>query len=353
MAKILLIDYIGHSDDDGMPLGHTIKTIAQYGEILNVDNSVDIAINKEHENFIESKYFKNKILFDKYVGNKNRDAFTRFKNKQNKLKKLKRIIDEKKYDLLIFINIDFELGMFIKKFKYQSKIAVISYMKGYYFGNILSRLIKNILLMRVFKWSDLIISSSRKNCKNYKSIYIPDYFYYPQLYDKYNNINKKEEYLCIGTISCEKDIELITNIFKNKSKKLNIIGKFLSEEIYKKLNDIKTDNIVIENRLVDYEEYYKLIAEHKYIILPYKEEFYKGRSSGVLLESIFLGSIPIAPKFLLEHNGVEGLGYRNKSELEIIVNDKFNINKINNKISNYYYQDNMNKIKKEINNVVS
>ena len=45
---------------------------------------------------------------------------------------------------------------------------------------------------------------------------------------------------------------------------------------------------------------------------------YEGRTSGVLLESIFVGTIPIAPKRLLEENEVRGIGYETLDEINAI-----------------------------------
>lgn len=42
---------------------------------------------------------------------------------------------------------------------------------------------------------------------------------------------------------------------------------------------------------------------------------YKGATSGVLLESIFLKSIPVAPQKLLDYNGINGIGYGDLEEI--------------------------------------
>jgi hypothetical protein len=45
-------------------------------------------------------------------------------------------------------------------------------------------------------------------------------------------------------------------------------------------------------------------------------EQYGCRTSGVLIESMFLHTIPIAPRKLLEANGIQGIGYDNIEELK-------------------------------------
>lgn len=51
---------------------------------------------------------------------------------------------------------------------------------------------------------------------------------------------------------------------------------------------------------------------------PRGEESYSNRSSGVVLESIFLGNIVIGPKFLLRQLGIAGIEYDSIDELQQI-----------------------------------
>ena len=57
------------------------------------------------------------------------------------------------------------------------------------------------------------------------------------------------------------------------------------------------------------------ISSAKYSILPYDMNQYINRTSGVLLESIYVGTIPIAPRSLLEHNKLPGIKYDSLNEL--------------------------------------
>ena len=68
-----------------------------------------------------------------------------------------------------------------------------------------------------------------------------------------------------------------------------------------------------------------MIAESKYTLLPYKLERYENATSGILLESIFLKSIPIAPKWLLENNNISGIGYDNLDDLPKSINELNNV----------------------------
>ena len=44
-------------------------------------------------------------------------------------------------------------------------------------------------------------------------------------------------------------------------------------------------NIRIENIRLDDDAYYRELAKHRFVLLPYREESYSNRSSGVVLES--------------------------------------------------------------------
>ena len=97
--------------------------------------------------------------------------------------------------------------------------------------------------------------------------------------------------------------------------KLEIAGRFLDQQRYLDLQHRAKDNVIVENVVLSEDDYYKKLAGAKYSILPYDMKVYEGRTSGVLLESIFVGTIPIAPKRMLEENEVRGIGYDTLQEL--------------------------------------
>ncbi len=76
------------------------------------------------------------------------------------------------------------------------------------------------------------------------------------------------------------------------------------------------DNVIVENVVLSEDDYYKKLAGAKYSILPYDMKVYEGRTSGVLLESIFLlERYRLHLKRLLEENEVRGIGYDTLQEL--------------------------------------
>ena len=77
-----------------------------------------------------------------------------------------------------------------------------------------------------------------------------------------------------------------------------------------------------------------ILSESKYCILPYDMGQYKNRTSGVLLESIYCGVIPIVPNVLLKQNMLPGLGYKNLTEVKSLFDD--NNEKTKESIDNIY-----------------
>jgi len=350
MKKILLVDYLGQCDQKGNPVGHGLKTMEQYGQLLGEDYEVDALICENYLGHIEKKYFNKIYTLDNKLQSYNSSALTNMKNKISNLKKVATFTG---YDVVIFINIDFSLGLVIKGISNKNNIISITYMDSYKFGSEISKKIKNYLFKKVLKYSQGIITSSEiEEIQANKLLIMPDFIYLPSLYDKYRSYDKKEVFLSVGTLSKEKDIESVVDIFINRNEKLKIIGKFYDEKVFHEILQRKTSNIEVENRIVGYDEYYELIASSKYVILPYKREFYKARSSGVLLETIFLGSIPMAPDFLLEDNEVEGYGYKNISELGTQIDKIVNEGKlIDNNIGKYGFNTNRENLVYFINNI--
>lgn len=346
MAKILVVDYLAQCDNNGNVVGHSIKTINEYGKMLYEDNTLDILVNSSYKNQVNKKYYKNILNFNAFNKSYNETKLDSFKRIRGKIIGLKKALEKSEYDLILFLNVDFILGLYIKKFVKKAKVVVLSYITSYTFQNKLVSSIKNILLNRVYSnIHGIITTSSNIESKN-PILLLPDYFYDEKLYSKYNKEEKEDAYLCIGTISEEKDIEGVVDIFKKTNKKLNIVGKFYNENLYNKLINQHTDNIKIENRITSYEEYYELIGKYKYVILPYKKEFYNGRSSGVLLEAIFLGAIVIGPEFLLYDNKICGIEYTEISELLDIVEKNIVFKEINNDLNYYNYNKNKSRIYK-------
>ena len=176
----------------------------------------------------------------------------------------------------------------------------------------------NLIFKRGLSKFDAVIYT-QKNMKipHPKVFYMPDY-YYDAKYEPYRKMPKDDKVVCLGTMNPYKELEKLVDVFNANGMKLEIAGRFLDQQRYLDLQNRAKDNVIVENVVLSEDDYYKKLAGAKYSILPYDMKVYEGRTSGVLLESIFVGTIPIAPKRLLEENEVRGIGYETLDEINAI-----------------------------------
>jgi glycosyltransferase involved in cell wall biosynthesis len=357
---ICIIDYIGHSDNNGKPVGHPIKTVNEYTKLLKNDVDISLAIPEIYEEEVELKDIT-KVIWLKYYTNVTiTNLSIKITKTIKKIINIKKVLKNDNNNVIWFINMDFALGIALLLFPRlkKRKIWITNYLNEYTDGSKLSNWIKNFLFYRIMNNVDRIISSSLSESKySERLVYMPDYYFDYNNYSKYKPEVKKNQIVCLGTMSESKDLETLVNTFNKSGILLKIVGNFYDKNRYENLVKIANENIELNDINLEYEDYYKLIGESKYVILPYKKEFYNLRTSGVLLETIFLESIPIAPKFLLELNDIKGIGFdafreilgnlkssENKSEDIIsannnLINSIYNIDSIKGKLISCFKED--------------
>ena len=187
-----------------------------------------------------------------------------------------------------------------------------------------------------------------------RQVYIPDFYYDQAIYKKYLCENKENRVVFCGTISRAKDVLGVVGAFSKNNVPLLICGKFESEELFRQACDVAGSNIKIENRRLEDEEYYSLLGSSAFVILPYRKENYSGRSSGVILEAVFLDTVIIAPDFLLDELEIHGLSYKNIGELErldfttVSKEKRKQINDSNRKIKEAYSKESVIAIYKQV-----
>ena len=352
-CQICIIDYIGNCDQSGKPIGHPIKVLNEYTHLLKEDVSLSLIIPNNYrgkvnlESISEIKWLKRFVditatKFNKRIIN----IAIRIKN----LLETENYIKEKQ--IVWFINTDYFLLLYLafspKKRRY--RIWLTSYFKEYNQGNSLKNRIYDFIYTKgINKVDKLITSDPNDISKSNKLIFLPDYFYNPDFYQEYSNIKKKKLVLCIGTMTGNKDIEGIIDIFSEINMPLKIVGKFTDQNRLSMLLNKVSNNIQIIDQYLSQDDYYSLIAESLYVILPYKEKSYYKRSSGILLEAIFLDSIVIAPSFLLKFNKINGISYEKLTDLINIFKGDY-INEIDNSGIKQLFD--INNIKKQIINMM-
>lgn len=326
MRKILFVDYQGNCKQDGEPIGHSLKVLQEYIDLLSDSFILDLAapmnilknsdlsrINKSIE--LPFYFFIDSVKFNKY------------KKKFSLLINILIVILQRSYDYIWFYNVNdfvFRVIHFLPP-KAKRKFICTIYCEDFPTRKRISNFSKEKDKLGLIVCS---LKSGQFNIE--RKIYIPDYFYDPSFYGRFRNNGKEEKAVCLGTMSVEKNLEELVKVFNKINYPLEISGYFRDRERADKLREIANSNIKIEDRYLTTEEYFCKLAEAKYAVLPYDTERYNMRTSGVLQECIFVDTIPITYVSILEQNDTEGIGVAVLSELVNIDLKKINIERIKN-----------------------
>lgn len=315
MEKLLLVDYYGTCDDRGNPIGHSPKALQEYCDLIEDKYVVGTALSPclvkaAGKRFCE--VFKLRYDIQEY-GHKG--ILVRIIDKLKLFYNIRQVLQIKNYDIIWFYRTDFFLFFyFYLKKKSKNKVVALIYHESFGQG-ILGKILNYFYRKGASKFDGLIYTQRGMANFHPNTIYIPDYYYSKEKYRKYNQIQKKEKVVCPGTMSPYKKLEELIEAFNINGIELEIKGYFFDKERFHNLLKLKKDNIVVEDVILNEEQYYRMIAEARYCILPYDMEQYTNRTSGILQESVFLNTIPIAPAELLNENGIQGIGYEKISDL--------------------------------------
>lgn len=305
--KVVLVDYLSECDENGKPIGHRIKAGNEYCAFLDEDFEAELCADRSVLKFFEAK---NKSAL-KYGIEKGENSKVK---KLKYLKNIKEIYRDHPGDVLWFFAPDiyaYIAMLLLKKGRRKIAVTVCEEHAG-------SRL-KHAIFKQALKKADIVFTSNEhyaKYCKN--SVTVPDYTYKTEFYSKYLSDKKLERVVCLGTMNEKKLLREAVEAFNKNGYPLYIAGQFASKEKFRQLCKIKAENVIIEDRYIDEDEYYRILGESRYSLLPYDARFYKNRTSGVLQESMFLDTVPIAHESILKFNGIDGVGYKDMAELENI-----------------------------------
>lgn len=336
MEKLLLVDYYGTCDEEGKPIGHSPKVLHEYCDLIKDKYIVGTALSpclvpmagERFRDVFKLKYdiraYGRKGLLERII-----DKLKLFYN-------IHQVLQVKEYDIIWFYRTDFFLFFYLcLKKKCAKKIVGLVYQEGFAQG-ILGKVLNYFYQRGALKFDGLIYT--QKGMANFhpNTLYIPDYYYSREKYQKYEQTEKEEKVVCPGIMTPYKKLEETVKAFNTNGIALEIKGHFYDKERFHNLLKMKKDNIVIEDVILSEEEYYRMIAGAQYCILPYDMDQYVSRTSGVLQESLFLNVVPIAPIGLLNENGIQGIGYEDISELGTKWGEMTNIEVDNSKVLEEY-----------------
>lgn len=329
--KIKIIDYIGYCNGKREPTGHTVKTLNDAGMLLKDDFEIEYIVPDIIKSFIKYGKVIKSFNIDNSKAGDNRNLH-KIKYIIKKICVIKKILKMYDNEILWFLNTDFWLffTLIFSDVK-KNRIFVTNYI-GMNGDSLKSRFKNSIYKNALKKTTKVFVSDIKVNDE--KQIFIPDFYYDPRQYEKYVSKDKKNAVLSVGKMNPGKDIENLVDVFNKNGMDLTIAGEFNSKDIYNKVQSRADSNIKILNERIGYDDYYNMLGKYKFCVLPYKKNSYFNRSSGVILESLFLGAVIIAPDFLLEFTGINGIGYYDIHELEDL-----DLKKIENMLPDIYKQN--------------
>lgn len=322
--EIIMCNYYGMCDLSGEPVGHTVKVTNEYAELLKEKYAVKLAaspcvVKKSNaSHFAQVQTLKYDICVN---GN---GIMKRIHDKIKLLSNIYQIV--KGENIYFFYQVDFFFFFYISflyRVRKNCKIICLIYHQDFTGGK-LSGILQSIYRRALKKIDGVIYTQVDQPVSHPNTMWIPDFFYDMEQYAVYQTLEKKRQAVCLGTMNRYKQLEELVDVFAKIDMPLIIAGRFDDKERYEKLVSIKTSNVEIRNEILSYEDYMNLMATSEYSILPYDMEQYVNRTSGVLLESIYVGSIPVAPRQLLTQNKLPGIGY--ESMIDLLDEKKLNDN---------------------------
>lgn len=324
-GKLLLIDYVGQSDDRGQPVGHSVKTLKEALDLLDGTIQCELVIPRNYgpEFPIDKKQVTHYLNYHSSINIKK--VYNRMFGVWRKLSNLKKVFKNFKEEVLWFVHPDFLLFVFLffYFFKIRNKILITMYMEGYNLGNTAREKIKHFFFKRTISRVDLVVKNSDKIKVSENEIFCPDYLYKEDRYKPFPKVvsKKQEHVLGTGVMNRAKDVLNLVKVWRRSdiNFKLKVSGFFPDKKLFEEVKEYAGDRIEITDCYPSSDEYYTKIAESKFVILSYKKSKYTKRTSGILLESIYLDTPVIAPAFLLDYTGLPGIGYDSLEDIERIL----------------------------------
>jgi len=336
---ISLVDAGSVLDDKGEPIGHGLKVLKELPELFEGD--IEILAGKPYIQRLKNRV--KALPYSRRPGSGNED----FKMLLNYFVSL----FFAKGDILVYTYTLEALLWGIALFKWKRKIIAVTYenWETYIRNNLSDKPVRRFLVRKGLSDLDGCIVTNFTYKPKVPYIRLPDYFITDQIL-KYRKEIHKDGCVCLGEMRGTKDIEGFIRVMRKTDIPVLIAGRFKSKEAYIKAKALQTKNIKIENKNLSYDIYMEHLSQYKYVVLPYNMKCYDGRTSGVLLEGIFLGAIPIAPKGLLEQNRIQGLGYDVLSDIPVLIRS-YEEGKImvNNKLERYQMEECKKRLRRFIN----
>ena len=313
-----MIEYQGRCDENEKAVGHSPKVLKEYYNFIKNDFDVKVYAPKtilaETGKEIQSV---SKVLPRRIVMKAKKTIVSRIAGKLFMFRNIGLAIEHSKEDVLWFFNVEWYLMLylFLHKKPENKKIVCTMFKEGFKGG--IAGIVRQFVFRHARKKIDLIITTgpSFKYGKCHTK-FIPDYVFSLDKYSKYLNKEKKDEVVCLGTMGDGKQLEELVSAFSLTDYPLTIAGRFYDNERFDNLKKMAGKNVTLINKYLSDEEYMDMLSSARYTILPYSEKAYTNQTSGVLLEAMFVDTVPIARRNVLTINEIPGVPFDDWSDID-------------------------------------
>ena len=337
---ITMCDYYGMCDENGRCVGHPVKVTMEYGQMLrSLGEEIRLVCSPCISGEVSEGLFSEIVKLPYDISITGNSIGKRIVDKIKLFRNLRPALRSK--GTIFFYQVDFFFFLYLHLFYRKStdrKLVILIYHQDFTGGRFAPILVR-IYNKALRKIDGVIYTQKGAVVPHANAAWMPDFIYSEDEYGKYRNAFKINRVVCLGTMNRYKQIEELIEVWRRLERvngtadiiredrsdieddsfrfipELIIAGRFDTKERYEAIVSDLPKNVTVRNELLSREEYMSLLSGSTYSILPYDMEQYKNRTSGVLLESIYCGVIPIAPKDLLAQNGLPGLGYENINDL--------------------------------------
>jgi len=314
---ITIADFIGNVDQSGKPVGHPVKVVSEMAGLLSGEAEVSVAAPEAHLGEIRKQGSWPSVPLPHCV---NVFSHARLRNLLGKWRNL-RMVFRKSGDVLWFAHVDFSLFLYLFLFGCRGRRVWLTLCynplrnAGGWRHHVVERVLKRV---------DKVIATNRNflNLLPGNTVFVPDYYCREAFYGEFLCDHKRREMVSLGTTGETKQLEALVEVMNGCDVPLTIAGSFAqSPERCARLKAMAKPHIQIVDGYIGNNEYYTRLAGARYVVLPYDMKLYEQRTSGILLESVFLESIPVVPRALLEFNGIDGIGYDRLEEIPALLGD--------------------------------
>lgn len=339
MNKVCMVEYQGRCDAEGKAVGHAPKVLQEYLQLIRNDCEVSVfapkVILKElpREDRKNAGSLQAKVLPCHIVMKGKTPFLEKITNKLHMFTNIRNAIKHTDADTLWFFNVEYYLMLYLFLHKKpKQKIVCTLFLDGYHAdaqAGCKARLVAGIkqwVFEQAQKKISLIISTGKRfTFPNCRWEYIPDYYDKKGLYEPYrhqisSNAGKEERAVCLGTMGNGKQLEEMVKTFVRIGYPLTVAGRFYDQERVKALQTLAgqgNGKIEILDRYLSQEEYLSLLARAKYTVLPYSPLNYASQTSGVMQEAVFVDTVPVTYRAILEGNDILGVGFESWEELSL------------------------------------